>query len=113
MRSSITQLRNCALLRIGALTVASLTVLACSPPFAGTYADRSGMTEYEFGSDGKVYICVLGATASGTFEANSERILVIGPQGTVVFLRNEDRLIGPMGLELHRTSSTSAANRRC
>jgi hypothetical protein len=79
-----------------------LAIAACGPSINGTYSDASGIAEYEFRSDGKVYITVFGATASGTFEVDRDRVLITSPQGTVVFTRDKDRLIGPMGLELHR-----------
>lgn len=78
----------------------SLSVTACARSPVGTYADASGATRYEFRPDGQVYISVLGTTVSGAYEANRERILISGPQGTVVLLRRADRLQGPMGLEL-------------
>jgi hypothetical protein len=67
---------------------------------SGTYADASGATRYEFRTDGQVYISVLGATVTGAYETDRDRVLISGPQGTVVLLRKADRLQGPMGLEL-------------
>jgi hypothetical protein len=80
--------------------LASLSMSACARSPVGTYADASGATRYEFRPDGQVYISVLGTTVSGAYEANRERILINGPQGTLVLLRRADRLQGPMGLEL-------------
>lgn len=82
------------------IALASLSLGACARSPVGTYADASGATRYEFRPDGQVFISVLGTTVSAAYEANPERILVSGPQGTVVLLRKEDRLQGPMGLEL-------------
>lgn len=79
-----------------------LVVSACGSSFSGKYTDAAGISEYEFRNDGKVYISVFGATASGTYEVDRDRILITSPQGTVVFARDKDRLIGPMGLELER-----------
>lgn len=79
-----------------------LLTWGCAPSISGTYTDASGATQYEFRPDGKVYISVLGATASGNYEANAERVLITGPQGTVLLVRERDRLLGPMGLELSR-----------
>lgn len=80
--------------------LAWLPLSACVRAPAGVYADASGSTRYEFRPDGRVYISVFGTTVSGAYEANRERILISGPQGTVVLLRKADRLQGPMGLEL-------------
>jgi len=78
----------------------SLLLIGCGHSVSGVYADASGSTQYEFLPDGKVYISVLGATASGRYEANPDRVLVSGPQGTVVLVRGPNSLHGPMGLEL-------------
>lgn len=80
--------------------LASVMNSGCAPSPVGVYADSSGATQYEFRPDGQVYISVLGTTATAAYEANRERILISGPQGTVVLLRKADRLQGPMGLEL-------------
>ncbi len=90
--------RSSALL---ALCLSSL-MAGCNAPVTGTYTDNSGVTEYEFRPDGKVFISVLGATVSGSYEVNAERVLITAPQGTVLLIRSEDSLHGPMGLELTR-----------
>lgn len=83
------------------LLVVSQSVLwGCGPRVAGVYVDASGATQYEFRPTGEVFISVLGTTVSARYEENAERILVSGPQGTVVLIRKHDRLEGPMGLEL-------------
>jgi hypothetical protein len=82
----------------GALIVAA----SCSGAFSGTYADEAGITSYEFRADGRVHISVLGATVAAEYKIDGDRVLVTSPQGTVVLTRNDDRLYGPMGLELVR-----------
>ena len=84
-----------------ALCLSSL-IAGCHASVTGTYTDTSGVTEYEFRPDGKVFISVLGATVSGSYEVNAERVLITAPQGTVLLIRSEDSLHGPMGLELTR-----------
>lgn len=87
--------------RLAALLVASQIVLwACGARVTGLYTDASGATQYEFRPGGEVFISVLGTTVTARYEANAERILVTGPQGTVVLIRKDGRLEGPMGLEL-------------
>lgn len=92
-----------------ALVLSGLAALAgCGQRVNGTYTDASGATSYEFRPGGEVFISVLGTTVTARYEANAERILVTGPQGTVVLIRKNGRLEGPMGLELRpRTQSTS------
>jgi len=90
--------------RATAVATLGLALAACSPPVAGIYTDSNGVTEYEFRPDGQVYISVLGVTVSGSYEADAERILISAPQGTVVLLRQDGSLHGPMGLELRPKS---------
>jgi hypothetical protein len=73
---------------------------ACSNGLEGTYADSAGVTSYEFHRDGRVDISVLGAVVSGRYEVEKDRVLITAPQGTVVFIRKNDGLEGPMGLQL-------------
>ncbi len=75
-------------------------LLGCSDRLQGTYADVSGVTSYEFHRDGRVDIAVLGAMVSGRYEIEKDRVLVTAPQGTVVFIRKDGVLEGPMGLQL-------------
>ena len=77
-------------------------VNGCGGGFNGTYADEAGVTRYEFRSDGRTQIDVLGTTVFGEYRLDGKRVFVTSPQGTVVLTRNEDRLLGPMGLELIR-----------
>jgi hypothetical protein len=49
-----------------------------------------------------VHISVLGATVAAEYTLDGDRVLVTSPQGTVVLTHNDDRLYGPMGLELVR-----------
>lgn len=80
--------------------MACAVLSACSDRLHGTYADAAGVTSYEFYRDGRVDISVLGATVSGHYEMNDQRVLVTAPQGTVVFIRKGEELEGPMGLSL-------------
>lgn len=74
----------------------------CGDDFNGTYADEAGVTRYEFHPDGRTQIDVLGTTVLAEYRLDGDRVLVTSPQGTVVLTRSEDRLYGPMGLELVR-----------
>lgn len=99
-RSSLQRTRPRGIALAGLCLTSALA--GCSPPIAGTYTDTSGVTQYEFHPDGRVFISVLGATVSGSYEVNSERVLITAPQGTVLLIRGENSLQGPMGLELTR-----------
>lgn len=82
---------------------AALAVNAgCSDPISGTYADESSATTYEFHDDGRVTILVLGTTVAADYTQDGDRVIVTSAQGTVVLRRADDRLYGPMGLELNR-----------
>ena len=77
----------------------------------GTFEDDLGMTRYEFLGKGRVNISVLGATVVAEYRLDHDRVLVTGPQGTLVLIRSDDELHGPMGLSLHRISRTSSDSR--
>lgn len=82
----------------------------CGQRVTGIYVDSSGATQYEFRPGGEVFITVLGTTVTARYEENAERVLISGPQGTLMLIRKNGRLEGPMGLELapdtaHRTSN--------
>lgn len=89
------------------VVIAGLVAAAagCGGDFSGTYADEAGVTRYEFRPDGRVQIDVLGTTVIAEYTLDGDRVLVTSPQGTVVLTRNEDRLYGPMGLELLRNGN--------
>ncbi len=78
----------------------AVLVSACSDGLRGTYSDPAGVTSYDFHDDGRVDISVLGVTVQGNYEINKDRVLVTAPQGTVVFVRTDNGLEGPMGLRL-------------
>ncbi|MCC5886958.1 MAG: hypothetical protein JJT88_11050 [Gammaproteobacteria bacterium] len=68
----------------------------------GTYEDDLGMTRYEFRGKGQAHLTVLGTTVVADYHLDGDRVLVTGPQGTLVLTRRDDRLYGPMGMELKR-----------
>jgi hypothetical protein len=82
-----------------------LWLTACGAQFSGTYEDVSGVTRYHFMSDGSAQISALGSTVAADYILDGNRILLSSPQGTVVLTRKDDRLYGPMGLELLRQGS--------
>lgn len=93
----------CARRLLAAVVVGALIAgAACGGALSGTYADDAGVTSYEFGPDGRARISVLGTTVVAEYTLDGDRVLVTSPQGTVVLTRDEDRLYGPMGLELVR-----------
>lgn len=93
----------CARRFLAAVVIGALIAgAACGGGLSGTYADDAGVTSYEFGPDGRARISVLGTTVVAEYTLDGDRVLVTSPQGTVVLTRDEDRLYGPMGLELMR-----------
>ena len=73
---------------------------ACGDDVSGTYADEGSVTAYQFHGDGRVTISVLGTTVPAEYSQQGDRVLVTSAQGTVVLREQDDRLYGPMGLEL-------------
>ena len=78
---------------------------ACSRALTGSYADDANVTAYQFRADGTAVITVLGTTVAAEYTLDGDRVLVSSPQGTVVLRQKDDRLIGPMGLELKKRSA--------
>ncbi|BAZ94778.1 type I restriction-modification system methyltransferase subunit [Thiohalobacter thiocyanaticus] len=75
---------------------------ACGSGLSGKYADEMGIMEYEFDSDGTVYMNAMGTRVAGEYEIDDNNVIVHGPHGNLVFERKDDQLIGPMGLILSR-----------
>ncbi|MDH3337184.1 MAG: hypothetical protein OER22_04960 [Gammaproteobacteria bacterium] len=88
-----------------ALIVGAFALTACGDKLAGTYADDGGVTRYAFAGDGDVKILVLGTEVDAEYRLDGNKVLVSSAQGTVVLTRRDDRLYGPMGLELVRQSN--------
>jgi hypothetical protein len=100
-RMAIFKLRGARWQPVTAAALVALLAWGCGGPSpVGVYTDASGATRYEFRPDGRVFISVLGATVTGAYETDRDRILISAPQGTVVLVRKDGRLQGPMGLEL-------------
>ncbi len=87
-----------------ALLGISFALASCGNELSGTYADNAGVTLYAFAGDGEVTISVLGSDVDAEYRLDGDKVLVSSAQGTVVLTRRDDRLIGPMGLELVRQS---------
>lgn len=83
--------------------LALLALAGCSQAeLAGTYEDELGITRYEFQGEGRVNVSVLGTTVVAEYLLENDKVLVTGPQGTLVLTRRNDTLHGPMGLILTR-----------
>jgi len=66
-----------------------------------TFADGSGMSTLEFADEKRVIFAVLGMRFGGKYEVVKDDIFVEGPNGTIVFARDGNKLNG-MGLSLVR-----------
>jgi len=86
------------------LVVGAFALTGCGDELAGTYEDDGGVTRYAFADDGDVKILVLGTEVNAEYRLDGNKVLVSSAQGTVVLTRRDDRLYGPMGLELVRRS---------
>lgn len=90
--------------RVGVLLLTGWLALAgCArDELRGTYEDELGVTRYEFQGNGRVHVSVLGTTVLAEYRLDNDKVLVSGPQGTLVLTRRNDELHGPMGLVLAR-----------
>tara|TARA_R110002096_G_scaffold2619_5_gene13574 strand:- start:14216 stop:14497 length:282 start_codon:yes stop_codon:yes gene_type:complete len=84
------------------LGIAAISLIGCGDEIRGTYSDAAGVTQYAFGGDGQVTIQVLGTKVNAEYRLDDDKVLVSSAQGTVVLTLRDDRLYGPMGLELTR-----------
>ena len=66
-----------------------------------TFADGNGLSSLEFADEKHVIFAMLGMRFGGTYEIVKDDIFVQGPNGTVVFARDGEKLSG-MGLNLKR-----------
>lgn len=84
------------------LLASGAMVAACGKGFSGEYLDEMGISQYEFTRDGRVYMSVMGIESTGEYEVDGERVVLRGPNGTMVLSRDGEDLVGPMGLRLTR-----------
>lgn len=84
------------------LLPAALLLSACGSGLSGKYGDEMGIMEYEFDSDGTVYMNAMGTKVAGEYEIDDNNVIVHGPHGNMVFELKDDQLVGPMGLILSR-----------
>ena len=99
----VTSRRACTTVSLLALLC---LVSGCARSLSGTWQDAAGLTTYEFRRDGSVVMTILGTSVRGDYQIQGDRVVITGPQGTVVLLRDGERLSGPTGLELKRSTRT-------
>lgn len=87
---------------LAALLGILFAAVGCGNDLTGIYEDRAGETIYEFQPGGRASISMLGTVVDAEYRLDGDKVLVTSPQGTVVLTHSDDRLYGPMGLELVR-----------
>lgn len=90
-----------------AILIGAAMLMGCGDKIKGTYIDKAGVTQYAFAGNGQVRIRVLGADVDAEYRLDDDKVLVSSAQGTVVLTIRDDRLYGPMGLELVRQSKNA------
>jgi hypothetical protein len=86
------------------ITAGLMLLTACGSGLSGQYSDNAGIMQYDFRSDGRVYVTTLGIQSAGEYEIDDDKVIIRGSNGNVVFqLKEDDTLIGPMGLVLSKT----------
>lgn len=85
-----------------AFLLCTMLLAGCGQKLEGIYKDDLGVQEYEFTSDGTVYISTIGMTSEGTYELEDNKVKITkGPNDVVIYSMNKDGSIkGPLGLEL-------------
>lgn len=87
------------------LALLALTLLAaCGPKIEGTYADKIGLTEYEFRSGGKVYLRTLGTETELKYSLDGDKVTIELPTGgnQVFTLLENGHLQGPLNISLEK-----------
>jgi hypothetical protein len=85
------------------LTGLALLLTACGSRLSGQYSDKSGMLQYDFRSDGKVYMSTLGIQTAGEYEIDDDKVILKGSNGNMVLeIQDDGTLTGPMGMVLSK-----------
>jgi hypothetical protein len=90
------------------LVVASslLFIAGCGDSVSGVYTDDSGTFKFDFKSDGKVSVTMIGSTAEATYTVKDKTVVVSVPGGeSLSFAISDDgslRAIGGPGVTLKK-----------
>jgi hypothetical protein len=78
-----------------------LLLAACDSRIDGKHSDGGAVT-YNFKSDGKVSVTILGDTAEMAYDQpDADHVKVIGPKGSLSFTRQADGTwLGPLDVKL-------------
>jgi len=85
----------------GALIVATV-VSGCGDRMHGTFADDDGIGSLDFQNDGRVYITMLDMTVVGEYEIDGDQVIIHGPRGAQVFVRQGESLRSGLGMTFVR-----------
>lgn len=98
----------CPVRRLIVLALATQLLAGCGTDsdLDGVWSDERQTTRYMFRPGGRVDISALDSTVEADYSIDGERLIITGPQGTVVLKILDGRLEGPMGLVLHPAGST-------
>jgi hypothetical protein len=85
-----------------ACSLALVLMPACGPRLSGTWANPSGLGQFEFREDGTAYMTSFAGTIACTYELDGDHVIVKGPNGTQVLTRDGDRLDAGLGMSFIR-----------
>lgn len=93
--------------KVSSIFFLAFLLTACGQSLEGTYSDESGMIEYKFESNGKVFVYanVMGieSEAELKYEIDGERLKIFDAGGAgnmIMKLNDDDSISGPMGIRL-------------
>jgi hypothetical protein len=70
---------------------------------SGSYIDQTGMTTYEFHSNGKVSFTIMGIETEVDYEVSGDKVKISSPQGNMILrLQKDGSLTGGMGVVYHK-----------
>ena len=94
--SSRTASRACRPLAV-ALALVLLVSSGCDAGLSGTWATADGQGRLEFRDDGTVYLSSYGGTFACRYELDGDHVIVIGPHGSTVLMRQGEQLEAGLG----------------
>lgn len=81
----------------------ALLLTACGSGLSGEYSDQAGMLQYDFKSDGKVYMTTFGIQVASEYRVDDDKVIIQGSNGNMVLdMKDDGTLSGPLGMVLSK-----------
>lgn len=93
-------------LKVLLMGLVCLGLAACGKQLDGRFEDKLGVQSYEFKSGGKVYVSTVGFTQEAQYKVEDGKVKIGKGDGSelILDLKDDNTLIGPLGIELKKAS---------